>query len=114
METVIWKYYEAVIGTLPPVKVRNWGTYSRNLKKCGNADTRVVGWMDHIRLEYRNPVLHPQEFMSILRALEKMDEERRKKIKYDAAIAGFAAGFQLRQGNEKDSLSLEAGATDAT
>jgi hypothetical protein len=72
-ETFIWKYYEAVIGTLPPVKVRNWGTYSRNLTKCGKADTRVVGWLDHIRLEYRNPVLHPQEVVTPDGALEFMN-----------------------------------------
>jgi hypothetical protein len=135
-ETFIWKYYEAVIGTLPPVKVRNWGTYSRNLAKCGKADTRVVGWLDHIRLEYRNPVLHPQEFvtsdgalefinacialiMSIVRALEKLAEDRRKEDEVNAAIAALAGSGNkfiegVRSNDAESAIGLEAGASETT
>jgi hypothetical protein len=69
-ETFIWKYYEAVIGALPPTKTRNWGSYSRNLRKCGTVDSKIVGWLDHIRDEYRNPVLHPEESVTPEGALE--------------------------------------------
>ncbi len=62
-ESVIRKYYGAVVGKLPKPKMRNWGTYVKNLQKAG-ADARVTGFLDHIRDTYRNPVLHPEETLS--------------------------------------------------
>ncbi len=69
-ETFIWKYYEEVVGNLPPVKMRNWGAYIRNLEKTGKADNKIIGWMKQIKDEYRNPVLHPNETVSPDDALE--------------------------------------------
>lgn len=69
-ETFIWKYYEAVVGHLPVVKMRNWGAYSKNLRATGKADSKVIGWLDQIRDEYRNPVLHPDEVVTADDALE--------------------------------------------
>jgi hypothetical protein len=69
-ETFIWKYYERAIGYLPPIKMRNWGTYHRNLSACGKADAKVLGWLKQIKDQYRNPVLHPDEVVSPDGALE--------------------------------------------
>lgn len=69
-ETFIWKYYELIVGHLPSIKVRNWGTYIRNLTAAGNADSKVIGWMTQIKDQYRNPVLHPEEIISPDDALE--------------------------------------------
>jgi hypothetical protein len=63
-EDVIRAYYTLVVGTIPGVKMRSWGTYHKNLSKCGNASKKVLGWLDHIKDEYRNPVLHPDETVS--------------------------------------------------
>jgi hypothetical protein len=60
-EEVIRKYYTLVVGTVPPVKMRSWGVYHKNLIKCKKSNSKVLGWLDHIKDEYRNPVLHPDE-----------------------------------------------------
>jgi hypothetical protein len=62
-EAVIRKYYAVVVGKAPKPKMRNWGTYIKNLQTAG-ADSRVTGFLDHIREAYRNPVLHPEETLS--------------------------------------------------
>jgi hypothetical protein len=62
-ESVIRKYYEAVIGSPPKPKMRNWGTYIKNLNHSG-ADKKITGFLDHIRENYRNPVLHPEETLT--------------------------------------------------
>jgi hypothetical protein len=62
-EAVIRKYYTMVVGKPPKAKMRNWGTYIKNLTKAG-ADPRVTGFLDHIREVYRNPVFHPEETLT--------------------------------------------------
>jgi hypothetical protein len=62
-EAVIRKYYAAAVGKPPKSKMRNWGTYIKNLTKAG-ADPRVTGFLDHIREAYRNPVFHPEETLT--------------------------------------------------
>lgn len=69
-EEMIREYYKAIVGELPTVKQRNWGAYHRNLNKCGQADTKVLAWLKHITEEYRNPVLHPDEMLSVDGAIE--------------------------------------------
>lgn len=59
-ESVIRLYYKEVVGSLPKLKDRNWGTYIRILKAKG-ADPRVTGFLDHIRESYRNPISHPEQ-----------------------------------------------------
>jgi hypothetical protein len=60
-ETFIWRYYETLIGKMPPMKMRNWGAYIRALSQCDQTNGKVLGWLTHIKDEYRNPVLHPDE-----------------------------------------------------
>jgi hypothetical protein len=62
-ESVIRLYYAHVIGHPPKTKMRNWGTYIQNLEKAG-ADKKITAFLDHIREEYRNPILHPEEMLT--------------------------------------------------
>ena len=63
-EAVIRAYYLVVVGTLPKVKDRNWGAYTRNMGKCSTADPRILSFIDHIREAYRNPITHPEQRLS--------------------------------------------------
>jgi hypothetical protein len=57
-ESVVRRYYQSVVGTSPPVKMRNWGTYIKNLRKCG-ANEKVLFALEQVKEFYRNPVIHP-------------------------------------------------------
>ena len=63
-ETIIRKYYEFVTTEKPKAKMRNWGAYIATLERSGKADKRITGFLDHIRDEYRNPLLHPDEVLT--------------------------------------------------
>jgi hypothetical protein len=71
VESVIRRYYQIVVGTLPSEKSRNWGAYIKKLNTCG-ADAKVTTILDHMRELYRNPFIHPEtevamdEAMSLL------------------------------------------------
>jgi hypothetical protein len=135
-EDVIRSYYFVVLGVLPSVKMRSWGTYHKNLSKSDKGSKKVLGWLDHIKDEYRNPVLHPDETVSpdaalvfinacsslivmmvgemvrLNQAEAQLAFKDSNGVAYDAAIKALSAGFVLRQDNAKDTLSLEAGATE--
>lgn len=61
-EAVVRSYYQFVVGTVPAKKLRNWGAYIKGLKAKGG-DAKIVGFLDHLRDQYRNPVLHPDEII---------------------------------------------------
>lgn len=61
-ENVILQYYNKLGGKLMKPKMRNWDAYITVLKKCG-ADTKVTAFLNHIRGQYRNPVLHPETML---------------------------------------------------
>lgn len=62
LEIVIEAYFVSITGqTFESAKVqRNWGSYIKALTGA-EADKKVLGNLDHIRSEYRNPVMHPNE-----------------------------------------------------
>jgi hypothetical protein len=62
-ESVIRLYYERIVGHAPKVKARNWGAYISVLEKKG-ADKKVTTFLDHLREQYRNPILHPEEMLT--------------------------------------------------
>jgi hypothetical protein len=62
-EVVIRKYYKAVTGVEPKDKFRNWGAYIKRLRERG-ANPKITGFLDHIRENYRNPILHPTVTLS--------------------------------------------------
>jgi transposase-like protein len=61
-ESILRRYYEAVVGKLPKRQMRNWGSYIRYLKECG-ADVRVITILEQIQDLHRNPVIHPETRM---------------------------------------------------
>lgn len=67
-EMIIRKYYETLTGKSPKPQMRNWGTYNKILKKTG-AETKITDLIEHVRIVYRNPVLHPEENLSLERTL---------------------------------------------
>lgn len=59
IEIVIRKYYKQVTGAEPKAKFRNWGAYIKKLRES-NAEKRITDHLDHVRENYRNPILHPE------------------------------------------------------
>jgi hypothetical protein len=65
-ETIIFKYYQAVTGSTPKRKDRNWGAYVRNLnahkkkEPTSKADPKLITLIDQVREHHRNPVIHPE------------------------------------------------------
>ncbi len=59
-EAVIRGYYKLLTGIEPKVKFRNWGAYIKEFRKK-SAQPKIIGFLDHIREHYRNPILHPEE-----------------------------------------------------
>ena len=102
-EAVIRKYYEQVTGKAPKVKMRNWGAYIKNLQKAG-ADTRVVGFLDHIKENYRNPVLHPEESLS----------PEDTQVLLGVCISAIVMMVEATQQPAKGILSLAASASPIT
>ena len=67
-DSVLRRWYEKVVGTVPAVKARNWGSYIRTLRKFG-ADEKILSALDQIKDLHRNPVIHPEIMVSIEGAL---------------------------------------------
>jgi hypothetical protein len=60
LEVTFGEYYVSLTGkSFENAKIaRNWGAYIKALNDAG-ADVKITGNLDHIRAEYRNPVMHP-------------------------------------------------------
>lgn len=63
-EAVIREYYRVVVGTVPKVKARNWGSYIKFLKAKG-ADGKIITVLEQIKNTYRNPIVHPEDVLEI-------------------------------------------------
>lgn len=63
-EAVIRKYYKLVTGIDPKTKFRNWRAYIKVLEQ-ENANPKITSFLDHIRENYRNPILHPEQNLSL-------------------------------------------------
>jgi hypothetical protein len=77
LEVVFEAYFFSITGkTFKDAKIpRNWGNYIEALVHAG-ADRKITENLDHIRAEYRNPVMHPNVNVSA-----------------DTAFALFGIGF---------------------
>jgi hypothetical protein len=135
-EEVIRSYYALVIGKVPTVKMRSWGTYHKNLSKNAKSSKKVLGWLEHIKDEYRNPVLHPDEkvspeaalvfinacssliIMMVTEMVRLKESEAQLKLaiteaQHDPAIPALGAAIDaIRSNDEENSLRLEAGTTE--
>jgi len=69
-EAVIRKYYAVIAKPAVPVKTkaRNWGVYIAALKKC-DANVKVVRLLEQIKDMDRNPLIHPEQALSLDEAL---------------------------------------------
>ena len=88
VERIIIKYVEKVTGTTYGTKNRNWGAYIRVLK-TSNADSSVIGYLDHMRLFYRNPVIHPDQTLDGNEAFSLFNASLSAIIQLDAAIEAW-------------------------
>lgn len=62
VECVIRQYIELVTGALP--RKRDWGHYLEVLRQ-NNADAGLVGVLDNIRTQERNPLMHPEDWLDV-------------------------------------------------
>jgi hypothetical protein len=69
-EHVLRQYYALVMKK--PTDRIDWGTCTNELKKA-NADSKIVQVLDQIRDLHRNPLMHPQEFLSMKDAIGLFD-----------------------------------------
>jgi hypothetical protein len=64
IESVMAMYYARILGKPMPTRMRNWGAYIRKLRESNRANSKIVGFLDHIRENYRNPITHPEVILS--------------------------------------------------
>jgi hypothetical protein len=69
-ENVLRRYYTLVTGK--PIDRIDWGTCTADLKKV-KANQKVVQVLDQIRDLHRNPLMHPEEFLSMKEAISLFD-----------------------------------------
>lgn len=67
-ESVMRLYYGTLTDKEIKPKMRNWGAYIEALNKCG-ADKKITAFLTHIKDEHRNPIMHPEEVLTIEQAL---------------------------------------------
>ncbi len=68
VEGLIKAYYEKLAGAPWPHKKRDWGFYTDEIKKIG-APERLTGALTHMKDNYRNPLMHPQDTLDQEEAL---------------------------------------------
>ena len=69
LEAVMAKYYFLVIDEPMPKRMRNWANYIKVINKKLNEDekknTEITAFLDHIRENYRNPISHPEDMLTL-------------------------------------------------
>jgi hypothetical protein len=69
-ENVLRQYYKLVTGK--PIDRIDWGTCTADLKKA-KANQKIVQVLDQIRDLHRNPLMHPEDFLSMKEAISLFD-----------------------------------------
>jgi hypothetical protein len=64
VEAVMALYYKHVTGREIAKRHRNWGLYLKRLEKHPRADSKILGALEHIKENYRNPITHPEITLS--------------------------------------------------
>ncbi len=62
-EEVMRAYAELLSGRPLEVRSRSWGDYIRILRDAG-ADSKIAEYLDYIRKNHRNPILHPDAHLT--------------------------------------------------
>lgn len=104
-ESVIRRYYEVVVGTLPTPKMRSWGTYVRTLRKC-DADPKVVNAVEQVKEFHRNPVIHPEEQLTVEEALSLLGI-------IESVISAIYRDMALRAAGDDDLLKILGGSPES-
>lgn len=85
VEPLILAYCNKLTKKSMSLKSRNWGAYSKMLTAHG-ADAKIVGMLDHIRVFYRNPIMHPEEALNHDQAISLFHTCLSAIVQLDAAI----------------------------
>lgn len=64
IESVMLMYHDALSKKAPRPEPRNWGNYVDALRKL-SADKTILEELDQIREKYRNPIMHPEDTVSL-------------------------------------------------
>lgn len=99
-EALIREYYTIVVGHPPKMQSRNWGRYINHLRKK-NADSKILSALDQIREMHRNPLMHPEDFLS-------MDEAATLFGVAQGVIVSMAADIEKRKNPQIPALSASA------
>jgi len=62
-EEVMRQFAQVLAGKELPRTSRNWGEYIRCLRETG-ADPKIAEYLDYIRKNHRNPVVHPEQTLT--------------------------------------------------
>ena len=68
VEAVMRSYYEKLTGKELEERLPTWDAYIKKLKEA-NGDERVILLLDQVREKHRNPVMHPEETLSVNQAM---------------------------------------------
>lgn len=106
-EALIREYMTVVIGAPPKLKSRNWGRYIDILEKHG-ADQRILAALDQIREMHRNPIMHPEDFLSAEEAATLLGVAQGVIVFIAADIAKRKAAKKAEEEKAKAALFGEA------
>ena len=70
LESVVLKYRKQVIPGSPDPKNRNLGGYIRDMEEAGVGTPKVLSALRQIKDLHRNPLLHPEESLSVDQAID--------------------------------------------
>jgi HEPN domain-containing protein len=65
VESVLRAYYAHVTHNAPPPKFRSIGVYVRALSKYPEADVKILEFLKQLSTLYRNPIIHPEIFLTM-------------------------------------------------
>jgi hypothetical protein len=85
VESLIRVYHNKLTHSVTAQKSRNWGVYIKDLKKHG-ADSRITGYLEHLKDHYRNPIAHPEAVLSANEAFSLFNASLSAISLLDAAI----------------------------
>jgi len=86
VERLIVKYVNKVTSKVTlKKKPRDWGAYITALTNHGG-DAKVIGTLQHIKDQYRNPVIHPEDTLDSDQAFALFNTSISAMIQLDAAI----------------------------
>lgn len=85
VECLIRAYHSKLTGSAIAPKNRNWGAYIKALNAHG-ADSKITGYLEHLKNHYRNPIIHPEAVLSADEAFALFSASLSAITLLDAAI----------------------------